>query len=755
MAVSIFTELKKRNVFKVAIAYLVLAWVIIQVTQAAVPALNMPEWMNTVVFFFGIIGFPFALFFAWAFEITPDGIKKESDIAPEESITAHTGRKLDFIIIALMTIALGYFVYESRFQSKSAEPVAVADEDTNPSVTKTEFPKVSQKESTDASIAVLPFINMSSDPEQEYFSDGITEEILNVLAKIPNLQVTSRSSAFAFKGKEINISKVAKLLGVKHVLEGSVRKSGTKIRITAQLIDADTDKHLWSETYDRELDDIFKIQDEISAAIVQSLKGKLGINLTVVSKTETVITTEAHDLYLKGLMGLRTGSFKSLSNAKSSLEQAIRIEPTFSPAKLSLSQVILNQYFIGQVADLNTLETAVQLLKQVLKTQTQSAEAYYLLSFVEFNLRRTETAEDYFKRAYQIDPNNSAAFSTYANFAIFRRLSDFFAQDTLQQLYQKVLKRDPLNYEVHYNWGTIQHFRYQNFDLAIKSYLRAIELEPSNGNPPFFLAGIYSNARGDLLNAIKYLNITAITDNTDPDAPIALSKAHLSLDDVITALNYAEQALKLSPYSGQAAEVKVQALIFQHQDQAAMDLIQKTLDSKDSFYRRQAKEHLNDMMVYLLLNNNTAEQAKIFLLNQNSKLNDLEDKPVPTSFNSLEKGLPNYISVLMALGQKTKAKILAKRLEFITESLLSKNVEKLSGRDFWFLAIGALAKDDEQQINYLEQAYASGYLLDWHYDFQYHPAFYHLKDNPRYLSLIERIKANMQQQLAELRRLEN
>jgi len=722
LATSFFTELKRRNVFKVGIAYLVLAWVVVQVTQAAVPALNMPEWMNTVVFFLGIIGFPFALFFAWVFEITPEGIKKESEITPKESITTNTGRKLDFIIIGLMAIALGYFIFESRFQSESAkEPL---------------------KESSSTSIAVLPFVNMSSDPEQEYFSDGITEEILNVLTKIPDLQVTSRSSAFAFKGKEINISKVAKLLGVKNILEGSVRKSGAKIRITAQLINADSDKHLWSETYDRELDDIFKVQDEISAAIVHSLKEKLGINLAVVSKNEPVINAQAHDLYLKGLMDLRTGTFNSLINAKLNLEQAIKIEPSFSPAKISLAQVIFDQYFIGSVADVNTLETAAQLLQQVLKTQPQSAEAYYLLSTIKFNLNQTETAEDYFRHAYQIDPNNSAAFSNYASFAIFRRLSDFFDRATLQKLYQKVLKRDPLNFNVHYNWGIIQEFRYQNYDLAEKAYLRAIELEPANGNPPFFLAGILGKNRGDLPNAIKYLKLTAISDTTDPDAPIYLSKSYLSLGDVNTALRYAEQAIELSPHSASAAEAKVEALIFQHQDQAAMDLIKQTLDSKDSFYRRQSKLQLPNLMVYLLLNKDP-DQAKAFLLELNPSLKDIDKKPLPTSFGTLDMNLPSYIAVLRAVGETAKAKNLTQRLEFISEAFLQKKVEKLSGTDYLRLAIGALAKSDEQQINYLEKAIEAGYISNWRYSIQYHPAFYHLRDNPRYLTLIEQINANV------------
>ncbi len=295
MADPFFTKLKERNVFKVGVAYLVLTWVVVQVTSEAVPALHLPDWVNTFVFFIGAIGFPFAIFFAWAFEITPDGIKKETDLSSEEAVFAHSGRKLDFIIIGLMAVALGYFIYESRFQTQPIE--AVIEESSG----ETAQQEISTKEPVKPSIAVLPFVNMSSDSEQEYFSDGISEEILNVLSKIPNLHVTSRSSSFSFKGKDIDLKKVAKQLGVNHILEGSVRKSGTKVRITAQLIETSSDRHLWSETYDRELTDVFAIQDELSAAIVAVLKIKLMGDSTALKAVMHKVTPEAHTAFLKGL----------------------------------------------------------------------------------------------------------------------------------------------------------------------------------------------------------------------------------------------------------------------------------------------------------------------------------------------------------------------------------------------------------------------------------------------------------------------
>ena len=240
----IFRELKRRNIIRVAAAYVVLGWVLLQATGLIAPGLGLPAWTFPLIFLLLMIGFPVALLFAWAFELTPDGLKRTRDVDPQASVTAQTGRKFDFVIIGVLSVALLFLIVDRLFMAPTDTPGA-------------------PQEVVRSSIAVLPFVNMSNDPDQVYFSDGISEEILNVLAQIPDLHVTSRSSAFQFRGNDINIPDVAQQLGVANILEGSVRKSGTRIRITAQLIDAATDSHLWTHTYDRELDDVFAIQDEI------------------------------------------------------------------------------------------------------------------------------------------------------------------------------------------------------------------------------------------------------------------------------------------------------------------------------------------------------------------------------------------------------------------------------------------------------------------------------------------------------------
>ncbi len=417
MADSFLTELKRRNVFKVSVAYLVLAWVVIQVTSEAVPALRLPDWVNSLVFFLGVIGFPFAIFFAWAFEITPEGIKKESEIAPEDSITAHTGRKLDFAIIALLAVGMGYFIYESRFESETVESVVVNDS-TKDSTVLTETLTKTISEPEGSSIAVLPFVNMSSDKEQDYFSDGISEEILNVLAKIPNLHVTSRSSAFFYKGKDIKINKVAQELGVKNVLEGSVRKAGNRIRITAQLIEAGSDKHLWSETYDRELIDIFAIQDEISAAIVEALKSKLGLEAKVSNRDMSKVNLDAHNEYLKGRFYIENRNQEDLEKALAHFDKAVELAPNYAPAWMGKgwATYFLSEGQYGNIPNEVANRQARPALEKALQLEPTLAEAHGVMALiVDDNGNNKDESNAYLQEAIRLNPNYADAYSWYGN----------------------------------------------------------------------------------------------------------------------------------------------------------------------------------------------------------------------------------------------------------------------------------------------------------------------------------------------------
>jgi TolB-like protein len=320
----LFEELKRRNVFKVGTAYVVLAWLLAQAIDVFLEPFGAPEWVIKTILLLLMAGLPLALFFAWAFELTPEGIKKEKDVDRSQSITHETGQKLNLAIIFILVLALGYFAVDKFVldPAQDAERAEAAAELAEP---------VAAPGPSEKSIAVLPFVNMSDDAGNEYFSDGISEEILNSLAKIKDLKVAGRTSSFAFKGQNQDLRQIGSALGVEHILEGSVRKAGTTVRITAQLIQVDNGFHLWSESYDRKLDDVFAIQDEIANAILQQLKAHL-LDQGQPAITATRADSEAYDLYLlaKQRMYERTGP--TIESAAELLDRAIAIDPGYAPA---------------------------------------------------------------------------------------------------------------------------------------------------------------------------------------------------------------------------------------------------------------------------------------------------------------------------------------------------------------------------------------------------------------------------------------
>ncbi|HEY5775173.1 MAG TPA: hypothetical protein VIS57_03730, partial [Xanthomonadales bacterium] len=327
---SLFKELKRRNVFKVGIAYVVVAWLVAQVLQLVFESFGTPDWAIKTVLVLLATGLPFALFFAWAFELTPEGLKREKDVERSQSITHKTGRLLDRTIIAILVVALGYFIWESRKeQSEPLSPTAGLEIDGG-TVEKNDL---TSPETTAKSIAVLPFVNMSSDAEQDYFSDGISEEILNSLAMVKELKVAGRTSSFAFKGQNQDLRQIGEALGVEHILEGSVRKSGTTVRITAQLIQVNDGFHLWSGTYDRELNDIFAIQDEIAAAILEQMKKALiGFEPETVVAASARTDSEVYDLYLLARQRIYERKRLSIESAVELLDKAIAKDPNYAPA---------------------------------------------------------------------------------------------------------------------------------------------------------------------------------------------------------------------------------------------------------------------------------------------------------------------------------------------------------------------------------------------------------------------------------------
>jgi TolB-like protein/Tfp pilus assembly protein PilF len=364
----LFEELKRRNVFKVGTAYVVLAWLLAQVIDVFLEPFGAPEWVIKTILLLLLIGFPVALLFAWAFELTPEGLKKEKDVDRSQSITHETGQKLNLAIIFILILALGYFavdkfILEPGRHFETPEAAAV--------------PAAKPGPATEKSIAVLPFVNMSDDAGNEYFSDGISEEILNALARVKDLKVAGRTSSFAFKGQNQDLRQIGEALGVNHILEGSVRKAGAKVRITAQLIQVDDGFHLWSDTYDRELTDVFAIQDEIANAILEQLKARL-VGGESVAMAATRTSTEAYELYLLAKQRMYERTRLTIQSAADLLDKAIAIDPEYAPAyaQRGIATLLLSVTSYGTIPQDQALVQAKIYLDKALTLDQGLAEAW-------------------------------------------------------------------------------------------------------------------------------------------------------------------------------------------------------------------------------------------------------------------------------------------------------------------------------------------------------------------------------------------
>lgn len=429
---NLFNELKRRNVFKVAVAYLVVGWLTVQVVASISPMLELPDIFGKMVLVALLIGFPIALLFAWAFELTPDGVKKSADVDVDSSITGQTSRKIDFIIIGALVLLVGGMGYERM--TMSAVPAGEAIEQASEYV----------------SIAVLPFADMSPEKDQEYFTDGISEELLNVLARVPKLHVAARTSSFAFKGKNEDIREIGKLLSVDHILEGSIRKSGTTLRITAQLINVETNYHMWSETYDRELTDVFAIQDEISAAILDAMKvhllGEEGA--VTVSKTANTLAYEQY-LIARNLIIKRTRL--DIEAAVDYLKNSILQDPNYAPSQawLGLAYILLKN----------------------------SNSTYGELTQVEVDMLAKPAVD----RALELEPDNAEAHAIFGLFIASREGND----DKALKEYDEAIRLNP-NLAMAYTWRSQDLAGQARMDEAFRDQEKAYSLDPlsilSGGN---------------------------------------------------------------------------------------------------------------------------------------------------------------------------------------------------------------------------------------------------------------------------------
>jgi TolB-like protein/Flp pilus assembly protein TadD len=475
-----FGELKRRNVYKVAIAYAIVAWLLIQAASILFPTFEAPPWMMKIFVILIILGFPIALVFAWAFELTPEGLKRTEDVDVTESMTRRTGRKLDFLIIAVLLVVIGVLVFQRRHPT--APP------------TRWNIPE--------KSVAVLPFENRSEDKANAYFADGIQDEILTRLSKIADLKVISRTSTQHYKSAPENLPEIGRQLGVAHILEGSVQKSGDSVRVNVQLIKAATDSHLWADTFDRKLTDIFSVESEVAKAIAEQLRAKLTGQEEQVIAAKPTDNVEAYDAYLRGLAySLKAGNLPTnLLGAQKYLREAVRLDPKFALGWALLSDVDSRGYLTLSLQPTVALrEEARQGADTALTLQPNLGEAVLAKGNYHYAcLKDYDTAVRYFEQARQLLPNNSRIPESLAYVA--RRRGEW---DQSESHFNEAERLDPRNVNL-LGQHALSYIYLRRFPEALRKFDQVLNITPDDVDIPAGKAAI-AQAEGDLPRAAALL----------------------------------------------------------------------------------------------------------------------------------------------------------------------------------------------------------------------------------------------------------
>ncbi|MEZ5967508.1 MAG: hypothetical protein R3C00_00375 [Hyphomonas sp.] len=483
----LFRELRRRNVFRVAAVYAVVGWLLIQVGVAVLPTFEAPGWVLKVFIALILAGFPIALILAWAFEMTPDGFKPTVSVAEGESITGQTGRRLDYVIVAGLAL-VAVMIVGDRLVPKAGHQAEAA---------------TSPHGAAAASVAVLPFIDLSPAGDQEYFSDGISEEILNVLVRIPKLKVAGRTSSFSFKGKNEDLREIGSQLGVDHVLEGSVRKSGTKLRITAQLIRSSDGFHMWSETYDRELTDVFDIQDDIAKSVADELALSLGLKSgesLVVDRTKDI---GAYEKYLKARQLYFARGADNLDAALLLLNEVVARDPDFAPAWALMGNiyVVYDAYQPttppeGDWRQWRAIGLAAS--ERAISLDPENAEAHASLgSLLIYSGDLIKGAAE-IDNAVELAPDNAAVLDSAA-----QSLFALGYLDEARSLAQRAVDNDPLVAIYHNTLGYttatsgLVKGLPDSFGEALRQFAKAREIDPD-------MVYGYGNAYRNLIGAGKF-----------------------------------------------------------------------------------------------------------------------------------------------------------------------------------------------------------------------------------------------------------
>lgn len=721
MARSFIQELKRRNVFRVAVIYLIVSWLLIQIGDVMFPALRLPEWTTTMLVAFLLLGFPIALILSWAYEATPDGIKRTSGIAPDESIADVSGQKINYIIIGVLVVAIVFLGSRELLRDEVLPPIT----------TKLK----------DKSIAVLPFANRSAAEENaEFFAAGVHDELLTLLSKIGGIKVISRTSVENLP-EGLSIPEIGSLLGVATVLEGQVQRAGNTLRINVQLIDAAQEDHLWATTYDRELSagNIFQVQSEIARTIAESLHAELSENDETILDSVPTENTEALRLYMLGRQFRKESSFESSRRSASYFEQAVALDPEYAEAWAEIASVYASMLLTGLIDLEEYIAVAKPAVAQALRINNRLAEAHAQQGTLYWRSGNFDAAEESFKRALDYAPGDSNSLVAYGTYLRLRGRP----QQAIPIL-ERALVANPLSLNVLFELGKAEMY-VGHPELNVKYAQRALEIDPSSvyANVAMLQAKIWM---GRLDQAWPWFIKTVAADPADYESIAHLAMTAEILGEPDLADRYMDLARSIGP--GEAVVLKCDALIFnmRHQSDKASEIAGQALAAN-------LDDRWSSDLVFLRLTRDRLMQTHEFddaIAFYRSRRPELFNEPPAIDIDNIEIAA-DLALLLRRAGKKEIADVLIKAsLSWYRDT----QIMGLYGDGIGIVYIELLALNSEKRaaLDALREAVDSGWILGAQWDLP-DEGFSTLRDDAEFQAIIAEIEDDMAMQLETIKAL--
>ena len=706
------SELRRRNVLRMAVLYALAAWLIMQVAEVTIGLANLPDWIGPAILIVLAIGFPLALLFSWFYEITPEGLTLEKDVSRHESITDITGRRIDLIVIALLCAAVFVLAFDKWWASGPSPQ----------------------------SIAVLPFENLSAGNEEiDFLATGIQDGLLTKLSQIGSLKVISRTSAARYEGSSKSIGQIAKELGVRAIVEGAVQRSGNQLRLNVQLIDAQSDEHLWAEVYDRDLtvSNLFALQTEIVQVIAKQLDATLAPAAPDESQVMPTRNLLAYTEYLRGVKNADIESVDSLNAAIRNFERAIELDSNFPLAYVGIADayLALGAYFYGGMNVEESVVRAEPPLMQALALDPNLIEAQASLGMLRQQQGNWEAAERAFGEAIALRPNYARVFRLYGRL----RWRQGRTEEALQYA-QRALRLDPYSIPINFDVARLEEELGQ-FDDALERYLRVIEVEPNHAFAHVYIGAIYYLVYGRVDESLVWYRKAAMIDPSSPSLQVSPTHAYLEVGDPNSARKWVDRGLALGPDTFWVLWSSAMLNLYLGESEAAEKDARSLLAIVPKNWG--ALRILRDADIEAgRLEAARYRYARVF--------RELIEPEIPEVNDSNYSAAIDFALVLFLVGEDQRANdILDGALEVI------KTKPRLGTNGFWVndARIHAIRKRPQMALEGLRTAIEAGWRLHTWYYLDVDPTLESIRDTPEFVRLYTFVKSDLEKQAERVKEL--